>query len=65
MVISCSDCVMQHAGVCGDCVVTHVLRGGERAVPNDGLVFDLATERAVRLLPAAGLVPALRHRSAS
>lgn len=65
MVISCSDCVMQHASVCGDCVVTHVLRGGEREMPNDGLVFDLATERAVRLLSAAGLVPALRHRSAS
>lgn len=59
MVISCDDCVMQHSAACGDCVVTFVLgRDGE------AVMFDLATERAVRLLADAGLVPDLRHRRA-
>jgi Zn-finger protein len=59
MVISCSDCVMQHTAACGECVVTHVLDREAEAV-----VFDLATERAIRLLAKAGMIPASRFRSA-
>jgi hypothetical protein len=60
MVISCDECVMQHTSACADCVVTHVL-GGE----TNGVVFDVAAERAVRLLVRAGMVPASRHATAS
>ena len=50
MVISCSDCVMQHTAACDGCIVTHVLdRRSDEAV-----VFDLATERAMRLLAGPG-----------
>jgi hypothetical protein len=59
MVISCDDCVMQHGAICADCIVTHVL-GAE----TDGLVLDVAEERAVRLLTRAGMVPELRHATA-
>lgn len=59
MVISCDDCVMQGSAACGDCVVTFMLNRGPGAV-----VMDLPTERAVRLLAEAGLVPDLRHRRA-
>ena len=59
MVISCDDCVMQHAATCADCIVTHVL-GAE----TNGLVLDVAEERAVRLLTRAGMVPELRHAPA-
>jgi hypothetical protein len=30
----------------------------------DAVVLDLAEERAVRLLAAAGMIPALQHREA-
>lgn len=59
MVISCDDCVMQHSAACADCVVTHVL-----GADTNGVVFDVAAERAVRLLARAGMVPALRHATA-
>jgi Zn-finger protein len=59
MVISCDDCVMQHTTACADCVVTHVL-----GADSGGVVFDVAAERAVRLLVRAGLVPASRHEVA-
>jgi hypothetical protein len=61
MVISCSDCAMQHTAACEGCIVTHVL---DRA-PDDAVVFDLATERAIRLLATAGMIPSSRFRSAS
>lgn len=64
--ISCDTCVMQHTDACDDCVVTFLCQhdqpiqlGHEQAV-----VFDLAEQRAVRLLAAAGLVPTLKHREA-
>ena len=57
--ISCSECVMEHTSACDDCVVTHVL--GE---PAGAVVFDLATERALRLLATAGMIPASRFKSA-
>lgn len=59
MVISCESCVARHSDCCADCVVTFMC---ERA--DDAVVFDLAEQRAVRLLAAAGLVPTLRHREA-
>jgi len=59
--ISCDTCVMSGTAVCADCVVTHLLT----PAPREGLHFDAAEMRAVRLLAAAGLVPTLRHREAS
>ncbi len=60
MVISCDDCVMQHTPACDDCVVTHVL-----GTETNGVVLDLASERVVRLLVRAGMVPGSRHATAS
>jgi hypothetical protein len=57
MTISCDDCTMRTAGVCGDCVVTFLLGRGAQ----DAIVFDVAEERALRLLATAGMVPTLRH----
>ena len=59
MVISCDDCVMQHSAACADCVVTHLL-----GADTNGVVLDVAAERAVRLLARAGMVPVLRHATA-
>ena len=56
MVICCDDCVMHDTAACADCVVTHVL-----GADHGGVVFDVAAERAVRLLVGAGLLPASRH----
>ncbi len=58
--ISCDDCCMQDTSACDDCLVTF-LCGHES---DDAVVFDVAEERAVRLLSGAGLVPSLRHRRA-
>jgi hypothetical protein len=58
MVISCDECVMQCTAACADCVVTHVLSAERR------LELDVASERAVRLLVRAGLVPASRYEVA-
>jgi hypothetical protein len=57
MVISCEDCVMRRSAACAGCFVTHVL---DR--PAGAVVVDLATERAIRLLVEAGMVPRSRHR---
>ncbi|MEK7424201.1 MAG: hypothetical protein AAB131_10215 [Actinomycetota bacterium] len=57
--ISCDSCVMQHTSACSDCVVTFICDAADSAV-----MFDLAEQRAVRLLASAGLVPTLRHREA-
>jgi hypothetical protein len=59
MEITCSDCAMRRTAVCDDCIVTYVLDRGSGAV-----VFDLPTERALRLLAEAGMIPESRHRSA-
>jgi len=59
--IDCAECVMRDTPVCDDCVVTFVL---DRE-PGEALVIDAAEARAVRLLAEAGLVPELRHRTAS
>ncbi len=58
LVIDCADCSMRATNVCSDCVVTFVC--DRRA--DEAVVFDLAEQRAVRLLTVAGLLPELRHR---
>jgi hypothetical protein len=50
---------MRRTSVCDGCVVTYVLGHHDGAV-----VFDLATERAIRLLAKAGMIPVSRYRSA-
>ena len=61
LTISCDVCSMRATSACDDCIVTYIC---ERA-PDDSVVFDLAEQRAVRLLVQAGLVPTLRHRVAA
>ena len=56
--ISCTTCVRRHSDWCRDCVVTAMCDHAE------AVVLDLAEERAVRLLAAVGLIPALQHREA-
>jgi hypothetical protein len=60
LTISCDDCVMRRTSACDDCVVTFICDN----VADDGVLLDLAEQRAVRLLAEAGLVPRLRHRHA-
>jgi hypothetical protein len=60
LTITCSTCVMRATECCDDCMVTALYRHH----PHEAVVFDIAEQRAVRLLVAAGLVPALRHREA-
>lgn len=59
LTIDCDDCELHASDACGDCVVTF-LCGRE---PDEAVVIDVVEARAVRLLAAAGLVPALRHRA--
>jgi hypothetical protein len=58
--ISCDTCVRRHSDWCRDCVVTAMCDRPQ----HDAVVLDLAEQRAVRLLAAAGLIPALQHREA-
>ena len=60
LTISCDTCVMRATTACNDCMVT-AMYGMEE---HQAVVLDLSEQRAVRLLVAAGLVPALRHREA-
>lgn len=60
--IACDTCVMRHSDHCRDCIVTFMC--DEAHAPAQAVVFDLAEQRAVRLLAAAGLVPTLKHREA-
>jgi hypothetical protein len=62
MRIDCNECVMQHTDACDDCVVTFLLDRPEGAV-----IFDVAEERALRVLSEAGMAPESRfapHRAA-
>jgi hypothetical protein len=52
MRIDCNECVMQHTDACGDCIVTFLLDRPEGAV-----IFDVAEERALRVLHDAGMAP--------
>ena len=60
LTISCDTCSRQHSDWCRDCVVTAICDRTE----HDAVVLDLEEQRAVRLLAAAGLIPALQHREA-
>jgi hypothetical protein len=62
LIIDCETCVARASGACQDCVVTYFVDGAD---DRPALVFDLATERAVRLFAQAGMVPTLRHRAAA
>jgi hypothetical protein len=61
--ISCDTCVGRHTDWCKDCLVTAMCDDSERS-GHQAVVLDLAEERAVRLLAAAGMIPALQHREA-
>jgi hypothetical protein len=58
MTIDCDVCSMQGTEACSDCVVSFIC-GRE---PDDAVVFDVAEERALRLLGRSGLLPPLRHQ---
>lgn len=60
LTISCDTCIMRATRHCDECMVTVLCEHD----PHEGVVLDLAEQRAVRLLAAAGLVPELRHREA-
>ena len=56
--VSCNECQFDGTETCKDCVVSYLLGRG----PDDAIIFDSSTARAVRLLTGAGLVPELRHQ---
>lgn len=60
MLIDCDDCEMKATEVCSDCIVTFLL---DR--PDGAVVFDVAEERALRVLHDSGLAPANRFRPVS
>ena len=60
MRIDCADCVMRSTDVCRSCIVTHLL---DR--PAGAVVFDVAEERAIRTLQAAGLAAGTRFRASA
>ena len=60
LTISCDTCTRQFSDWCRDCVVTALCDHAQ----HDAVVLDLAEERAVRLLAAAGLIPGIQHREA-
>ncbi len=60
LTISCDTCIMRATPHCHTCMVTALCYREDGAA----VVLDLAEQRAVRLLAAAGLVPELRHREA-
>jgi hypothetical protein len=53
--IDCDECVMSDTSACDDCIVTALL---DR--PAGAVVFDVAEERALRVLHEAGLAPGSR-----
>lgn len=50
MLIDCGECTMKNTNACDDCIVTYLLDRPEGAV-----VFDVAEERALRVLHNSGL----------
>ena len=59
LVISCDTCVMQKTSACDDCLMSFLCGDTHETA----VVFDLAEQRAVRLLANAGMVPTLRRRA--
>lgn len=60
MTISCDECTVRDGEACHGCVVSFIL-GRE---PDDAVIFDVAEEKALRMLGRSGLVPPLRHQAA-
>ena len=60
MHIDCGNCTMQHTSACDDCIVTYLL---DR--PPGAVVFDVAEERALRVLHDSGLTAPNRFEPAS
>ena len=60
MLIDCGDCTMKETSACDDCFVTFLL---DR--PPGAVVFDVAEERALRVLQDSGLAAPNRFRPAS
>ena len=58
MLIDCDDCVMKATDACGDCIVTFLLDRPEGAV-----IFDVAEERALRVLSDSGLTAENRFQA--
>lgn len=56
MLIDCTTCVARDTAACDDCIVTALL---DR--PAGAVVFDVAEERALRVLSDAGLAPGSRY----
>ena len=50
MLIDCGDCTMKETTACDDCIVTFLL---DR--PPGAVIFDVAEERALRVLHDGGL----------
>jgi len=50
---------MQKTSACDDCLMSFLCGDPHETA----VVFDLAEQRAVRLLANAGMVPTLRHRA--
>ena len=59
LIISCDTCVMKKTSACDDCLMSFLCGDPHETA----VVFDLAEQRAVRLLANAGMVPTLRHRA--
>lgn len=60
MLIDCGECTMKNTAACDDCIVTFLLDRPEGAV-----VFDVAEERALRVLGDSGLAPPNRFQPAA
>jgi hypothetical protein len=65
LTIECDSCALRRSTACSDCVVTFVLRADDELLGSVPVELDADQERAVALLARAGLVPRLRHRTAS
>jgi hypothetical protein len=60
MHIDCNDCVMKATAACNDCIVTFLVDRPEGAI-----IFDVAEERALRVLSQQGLAPGSRFEPLS
>ena len=56
MLIDCGDCTMKQTNACDDCVVSFLL---DR--PPGAVIFDVAEERALRVLHSSGLTAPNRY----
>jgi hypothetical protein len=61
LTIDCDDCCMKGTSACDDCVVTFICS----REPDQAVIFDVAEERAVRMVIKSGMVPRLRHATST